>query len=386
MTAMAMLSLGDEHTEHALQQRTSTGEGLGVNGGGCIESHGADEHTEHALQQRTSKTVAARPEVQSEPPIAPDAAGKLESNSSPRFSYTHHMSDTVHLQGTSLRREELLEKVLGGEVLGETLVRMDPHAGETGPSQWRRFDELLRDSEAVFSYLGMTLGQLCAAGYGPSANTSEARVPRQPPVPVRSGSASPEDADQGGRRRAMTSIAASLTRQLFAKNFARSDLVSSPLRSAQGNCGANIDQGDGFAACSSAGPSTPSSKNTTVLGITAHTPSIPFMQESNVPSASIETTRGATRLPAAVSGPRIEAFRELSGAGGRKLGYIASAVSSQLAAVSSAAAASATSSTMPAPVKGQSAAAARAALISCSTGLDYSPTTRSEMYVRSGGF
>lgn len=398
------LQLGGEHTEHALQEHTN--ESLIVNGDEAVESEAmmVDEDAERVLREKGAAAhrpmqgqehgavdeqgVVAPPAAQRETSITPGVVEERDGNSSPRFSYTNnHLSDKAHLRGAGLLRHELLEKVLSGEVLGETLVRMDLHAGKSRSGEWRRFDELLRDSEAVVSHLGMTLGQLCAAGYGRGADTNEDRLRRQRPAQVQFDSASPSDADQSGRRRAMSSIASSLTRQLFAKNFARSDLVSSPLRSAQGKCAtAETDQDDGVAAepGGSTGPSTPSSTDTAAAVITAHTPSIPFLQESNVPSASVEATRGVTRLPAAVSGPRIEAFRELSGAGGRKLGYIASAVSSQLAAVGSAAAASATSATIPAPTKGQSAA--RAALINASTGLDYSPTSRSDMYVRSGGF
>ena len=301
-------------------------------------------------------------------PGTPDAQERPES-SSPRFSYANnHSSGKAHLRGNSMRREELLEKVLGGEVWGETMVRMELHAGKSTSGQWRRFDELLRDSEAVSTYLAMTLGQLCAAGYGAEADSNNL----QSPATQRSVSTSPADADQVGRRRAMSSIASSLTRHLFAKNFARSDLIGSPVPVDNSGSGDVCDVEPVTSAST-----TPRTTDATAPPITAHTPSIPFMQESNVPSAPTESTRGATRLPA-VGGARIEAFRELSGAGSRKLGYIASAVSSQLAAVGSAAASSASSATAQTASKGQSAAAARAALISASTGLDYSPTTRGD--------
>lgn len=377
------------------------------------QEHSADEHTESTpestvadrpMQEQNHGTLkdveggAAGPssdlredllEEVAHPLSTPDAAEEPAERSSPRFSYTNdHSSGKALMRGEGVRREELLEKALCGEISGETMVRMDARAGGSGSGRWRRFDELLRDPEAVLSHLGMTLGQLCAAGYGRDARTNAERERRQEPADcceeAQSTSASPADTDQVGRRRAMASIASSLTRQLFAKNFARSDLVSSPLRSACGSSG-TADGSTAEPVCAP-GPSTPT--DAAAPATMAHTPSVPFMQASNVPSAPVETARGASRLPSAVSGPRIDAFRELSGAGSRKLGYIASAVSSQLAAVGSVAVASASSATAPATSKAQSAAAARAALINGSTGLDYSPTSSRDNYeyVLSGGF
>ena len=371
------------------------------------QEHSADEHTESTpestvadrpMQEQNHGTLkdveggAAGPSSDLREGSTPDAAEEPAERSSPRFSYTNdHSSGKALMRGEGVHREELLEKALCGEISGETMVRMDARAGGSGSGRWRRFDELLRDPEAVLSHLGMTLGQLCAAGYGRDARTNaerERRLTADCCEEALSTSASPADTDQVGRRRAMASIASSLTRQLFAKNFARSDLVSSPLRSACGSSG-TADGSTAEPVCAP-GPSTPSSTDAAAPATMAHTPSVPFMQASNVPSAPVETARGASRLPSAVSGPRIDAFRELSGAGSRKLGYIASAVSSQLAAVGSVAVASASSATAPATSKAQSAAAARAALINGSTGLDYSPTSSRDCdnyeYVLSGGF
>ena len=360
-----------EHTERKVGSNVADRRIQGQNDGTLMDIEGG---IEHRSSKREGHLEVARL------PSTTDAAEERAEHSSPRFSYTNDYSNgNVHMRGEGVRREELLEKALCGEISGETMVRMDPHG------TWRRFDELLRDPEAVLSHLGMTLGQLCASGYGHDARTNAERERRQASRRrcEEATRASPADTDQVGRRRAMASIASSLTRQLFPKNFARSDLVGSPLRS---TCGSSGTGDDNTETVCSPGPSTPTSTDAAAPATMAHTPSIPFMQVSNVPSAPIETARGATRLPSAVSGPRIDAFRELSGAGSRKLGYIAAAVSSQLAAVGSVAVASASSATAPAASKTQSVAAARAALISGSTGLDYSPTSRCDNYVLSGGF
>jgi hypothetical protein len=330
------------------------------------------EAAEAAAPEQVAATVVVDTAAAREPPSTPTPEER-PAGASPRFSFANnHSSGKAHLRASAVSREELLAKALAGEIWGDTMVRTDAQAGDDRSGEWRRFSDLLRDAAALQHAMGMSLGQLCAAGYGSSAGGSS-QSPRRP----RATTTSPESGGLGQpaamRRRAMTNIASSLTRQLFAKNFARSDLMGSP------SSGNSCRAAEPLAPATPVAPASGSSATTATLA--THTPSVQamFLSESNVPDDSTAPTK---RLPV-VGGARIEAFREMSGNfGGRKLGVIASAVSSQLVAVGSAASSAAaaavpTAANAPPAGKTSAAAAARAALIGSSTGLDHwSPTAR----------
>jgi hypothetical protein len=123
------------------------------------QEHSADEHTESTpestvadrpMQEQNHGTLkdveggAAGPSSDLREGSTPDAAEEPAERSSPRFSYTNdHSSGKALMRGEGVRREELLEKALCGEISGETMVRMDARAGGSGSGRWRRFAELL---------------------------------------------------------------------------------------------------------------------------------------------------------------------------------------------------------------------------------------------------
>ena len=294
-----------------------------------------EAETELADVQQQILALSPREEGECSAASTPTGAER-SADASPRFSYANnHSSGRQHVRGSEVTRAELLQLARDGTLWGDTMIRTDAQGGAS-PSVWRRFDDILRSPRSLEQTLGVPLGELCAMGYRSERKPRAATTGCDAPA-AEEGAQSRAD---GGRRRAMTNIASSLTRQLFSKSIARSDLIGA------------------LSPSSSAAPAPTAEKRLS--------PSIAsmFMSDANLPRSS---SQGEARPRAPAAGSRIVA-------GGRKLGVIASAVSSQLQAVAATASAAVPSRT---DSSGVSAAAARANLIGASTGLEYSPTTNS---------
>ena len=289
-----------------------------------------EAETELADVQQQILALSPREEGECSAASTPTGAER-SADASPRFSYANnHSSGRQYVRGSGVARAELLQLARDGTLWGDTMIRTDAQGGAS-PSAWRRFDDILRSPRSLEQTLGVPLGELCAMGY---------RSERKPRAATTGCDAPAAEESAQGRRRAMTNIASSLTRQLFSKSIARSDLIGA------------------LSPSSSAAPAPTAEKRLS--------PSIAsmFMSDANLPRSS---SQGEARPRAPAAGSRIVA-------GGRKLGVIASAVSSQLQAVAATASAAVPSRT---DSSGVSAAAARANLIGASTGLEYSPTTNS---------
>ena len=289
-----------------------------------------EAETELADVQQQILALSPREEGECSAASTPTGAER-SADASPRFSYANnHSSGRQHVRGSGVARAELLQLARDGTLWGDTMIRTDAQ-GAASPSAWRRFDDILRSPRSLEQTLGVPLGELCAMGY---------RSERKPRAATTGCDAPAAEEGAQSRRRAMTNIASSLTRQLFSKSIARSDLI-------------------GALSPSSSAAAAPAAEKRLSPSIASM-----FMSDANLPRSS---SQGEARPRAPAAGSRIVA-------GGKKLGVIASAVSSQLQAVAATASAAVPSRT---DSSGVSAAAARAKLIGASTGLEYSPTTNS---------
>jgi len=289
-----------------------------------------EAETELADVQQQILALSPREEGECSAASTPTGAER-SADASPRFSYANnHSSGRQHIRGSGVARAELLQLARDGTLWGDTMIRTDAQ-GAVSPSAWRRFDDILRSPRSLEQTLGVPLGELCAMGY---------RSERKPRAATTGCDAPAAEEGAQSRRRAMTNIASSLTRQLFSKSIARSDLI-------------------GALSPSSSVAAAPAAEKRLSPSIASM-----FMSDANLPRSS---SQGEARPRAPAAGSRIVA-------GGKKLGVIASAVSSQLQAVAATASAAVPSRT---DSSGVSAAAARAKLIGASTGLEYSPTTNS---------
>ena len=289
-----------------------------------------EAETELADVQQQILALSPREEGECSAASTPTGAER-SADASPRFSYANnHSSGRQHVRGSGVARAELLQLARDGTLWGDTMIRTDAQGGAS-PSAWRRFDDILRSPRSLEQTLGVPLGELCAMGY---------RSERKPRAATTGCDAPAAEEGAQSRRRAMTNIASSLTRQLFSKSIARSDLI-------------------GALSPSSSAAAAPAAEKRLSPSIASM-----FMSDANLPRSS---SQGEARPRAPAAGSRIVA-------GGKKLGVIASAVSSQLQAVAATASAAVPSRT---DSSGVSAAAARAKLIGASTGLEYSPTTNS---------
>ena len=296
-----------------------------------------EAETELADVQQQILALSPREEGECSAASTPTGAER-SADASPRFSYANnHSSGRQHVRGSGVARAELLQLARDGTLWGDTMIRTDAQGGAS-PSAWRRFDDILRSPRSLEQTLGVPLGELCAMGY---------RSERKPRAATTGCDAPAAEEIAQSRRRAMTNIASSLTRQLFSKSIARSDLIGALSPSSSGAA-----QGGSAAAA----PAAEKRLSPSIASM--------FMSDANLPRSS---SQGEARPRAPAAGSRIVA-------GGKKLGVIASAVSSQLQAVAATASAAVPSRT---DSSGVSAAAARAKLIGASTGLEYSPTTNS---------